>query len=71
MTLDWALGIGADNHTFNNNAISNSFRDARVINQVRDYWYSQVNAGNKTIYDGVTNFRGRQAWTGGILDLKD
>lgn len=70
LTIDWALGIGEENRSFTNDAVANSFRDARVINQARDYWYYQVNAGNKTIYDGVTNFLGRKAWTGGNFGVK-
>lgn len=38
----------------NNEAVSNSFQDARVVNQAREYWHQQVNACNKAIYDGLT-----------------
>ncbi len=70
LTVDWALGMGDDNRIFYNDEVANSFRDARVINQLRTYWYNQVNAGKKTVNDGVTNFLGRRAWTGGNFGFK-
>jgi len=65
MTIDWAFGTGEDNRVFVNDEIANSSRDVRIINEIRKYWYGEVNAGRKTIHDGVSNFRGTQAWTGG------
>lgn len=70
MTAAWALGVPLDNRTFTNDAVANCFRDARVINQLRSFWYGEVNAGRKTIKDGVTNFGGRKAWTGGNFGFK-
>jgi RHS repeat-associated protein len=70
MTADWAIGTGAENRTFSNNQVASAFTNARVINQARNYWYKEVNAGRKSIYDGLTNFRGREAWTGGNFGLK-
>ena len=69
LTLSWALGIGSDYRTFTNDAAANSFRDARVVNQAREYWYKQVNAGNKTIYDGLNNYRGKKVWSGGNFGI--
>jgi RHS repeat-associated protein len=69
LTFSWAFGTGDDHRTFTNNAVANSFRDARVVNQAREYWYKQVNAGNKTIYDGLTNFLGKKVWSGGNFGL--
>jgi hypothetical protein len=70
MTIDWALGTGSDNRTFVNDNVAKAFRNSRVVNQARSYWYNQVNAGKKSIYDGVTNFLGRRAWTGGNFGVK-
>jgi hypothetical protein len=70
LTMDWVLGRGKQHRVFRNDNIANSFRDARTINQARDYWYREVNAGRKQLTDGVTNFRGRKAWTGGNFGLK-
>lgn len=61
MTFNWALGTGTDYRVFKNDAIANSFRDVRVVNQAREYWYKKVNAGDKTIYDGLTNFLGKES----------
>ncbi len=71
MTFDWALGTGEDYRTFTNDAIAISFQDARVVNQAREYWYKKVNAGDKTIYDGLTNFLGKKVWSGGNFGLSD
>jgi RHS repeat-associated protein len=65
LTFDWALGIGKEQRTFANDNIANSFKDSRIIGQARNYWYKEVNAERKTIYDGLTNFMGEKAWTGG------
>ncbi|MEP2510075.1 MAG: DUF6443 domain-containing protein [Reichenbachiella sp.] len=69
MTVDWALGTGAENRVFRNDEIANSFRDSRVVNQAREYWYNEVNAGRKSITDGVTNFRGKEVWSGGNFGI--
>lgn len=69
MTLDWAFGSGKDHREFRNTSEANAFRNSNVINQVRNYWYKEVNSGNKSINDGVSNFRGEQAWTGGNFGL--
>jgi hypothetical protein len=69
MTIDWAFGTGDDTRTFENDPIANSFRDARVVNQAREYWYKEVNAGRKSIKDGVSNFRGEEVWSGGNFGI--
>lgn len=69
LTFSWAFGTGDDHRTFTNDAVANSFRDARVVNQAREYWYKQVNAGKKTIYDGLTNFLGKKVWSGGNFGI--
>ena len=66
----WITGYHLANKVYNNDKVSNAFRNARVIKQARDYWYKQVNLGNKSIYDGLTNFKGRPAWTGGNFGFK-
>ena len=70
LTMDWAFGTGLENRTFNNDKTADAFRDARVVNQARDYWYKEVNAGRKGVNDGVTNFLGQKAWTGGNFGFK-
>jgi len=70
LTVDWALGTGANNRTFSNDAVAYSFSNARVINQARKYWYSKVNSGKISIYGGVTNFLGKKAFTGGNFGVK-
>jgi RHS repeat-associated protein len=69
MAVDWVLGTGSDNRVFVNDEIANSFRDARVVNQAREYWYEKVNSGEKTIYDGLDNYLGKKVITGGNFGL--
>lgn len=70
MTLDWAIGRGKDNRIFYNTSEANAFRNSRVIKQLRDYWYAEVRAGRKGILDGVTNFGGKKALTGGNFGFR-
>ena len=68
--FSWASGTGPTNMVFINDNVANSFSDARVVKQARNYWYTQVKSGKKSIFDGVSNFRGRKAWTGGNFGAK-
>jgi RHS repeat-associated protein len=70
LLVNWDLGSGAEDHRFVNDRVANSFTDARVVNQARNYWYREVSAGRKTTHDGVTDFIGRRAWTGGNFGFK-
>lgn len=63
LTLEFIAGNG-QNRVFNENQISRALQDADVTNQARNYWYDQVNSGNKTINSGLTNFRGEKRLRG-------
>ena len=72
MTYLWLNGTGAKIGTvqFENDRVANALRNSDVVGQARDYWYNMVNAGKKTIYDGVTNFQGEERIGGGNFGFK-
>ena len=72
MTYLWLNGTGAKVGTvqFENDRVANALRNSNVVGQIRDYWYNKVNAGKKTIYDGVTNFKGEHRIGGGNFGFK-
>ncbi|TAH17184.1 MAG: hypothetical protein EAZ08_14185 [Cytophagales bacterium] len=70
LTKNWLTGTGGDEYVFQNDAVANSFKNSRVVGQARDYWYNEVKAGRKSVSQGLTNFRGRKAWTGGNFGFK-
>jgi hypothetical protein len=69
MTRDWAFGQGDETRRFNNDRVANALRNADVVNQARNYWYAKVNKPGNTIYDDVTNFKGKQRLGGGNFGL--
>ncbi|MFC5284231.1 hypothetical protein [Pedobacter alpinus] len=69
MTRDWAFGMGDETRNFDNDRVANALRNADVVNQARDYWYAKVNKSGNTVYDGVTNFKGKQRLGGGNFGL--
>jgi hypothetical protein len=70
MVWDWTTGSGKENRIFYNTSEAKAFRNSRVVEQARDYWYKKVKSGDKKITDGLTNFKGREAWTGGNFGFK-
>ena len=56
MFFQWAFGLGPTDRTFNDDRITKAMKDAAGVNNARNYFYSEVNAGRKKITDGVTNY---------------
>jgi len=70
LTWDWVSGTGASSTSFVNDAIALSLQDADVVNQARGYWYGKVRSGEKSINDGLTNFKGETRFGGGNFGFK-
>lgn len=69
LTAQWALWLGEKNRTFDNDRVANSLRNSRIAEEARTYWYNSVNLGQKTIYSGLTNFKGKTRLGGGNFGL--
>jgi len=65
MTLEWAFWFDPKDRTFENDRVANSFRNSRISEEARVYWYKKVNQGIKTKFSPLTNFRGTQRFGGG------
>ena len=65
LTGQWMLGIGAEKRVYSRNNVADAFRDANVTNQARQFWYEEVNAGRKSLYDGVTDYYGKKQFPRG------
>ncbi len=70
LTANYFLGFGPESRTYINTSEADAFRNSYITNQARNFWYNEVNAGHKTIYDGVSNYLGKRQFGGGNFGPK-
>lgn len=64
--FEFATGTGSQNHTFNNDRVANSFRNAKGVAVARDYWYWKANSGKDLVSDPVTGYPGNFGLKGAL-----
>ncbi len=68
LLAEWSFYFGQQNHTYNNDKVANSFRNSRVVEEARNYWYDKANNGYPITIE-VTNFRGVRRIDGGNFGI--
>lgn len=58
LTMEWALGTGAEYNVFIDEDVANSMRDAPQVDEARNFWYKKAKKENSFGVD-VTNYKGK------------
>ncbi|AFD06702.1 hypothetical protein [Solitalea canadensis] len=56
--IDWALGTGSDKRTFSNDRVANAMRNAKRVNEAREFYYKKYKNVEDIANTSVTGFKG-------------